>query len=124
MATPAHSKPFLPRITCTQALVAKLYRMMRMTFWLILVTWLLMLFLFCFVLQGSVPSGLDNPIYGYYTPSDDSQIPVKIHKDFGRSFSGIAIARNPKRLRGEAADQDSSAPYQEYQSLLQPDGEK
>ena len=82
------------------------------------------LVLFCFVLQGSVASGLDNPIYGFYTPSDDSQIPVKIHKDFGRSFSGIAIARNPKRLRGEAADQDSSAPYQEYQSLLQPDGEK
>ena len=94
---------------------------MMMTFWLILLHGRIMLSLFCFVLQGSVASGLDNPIYGYYTPSDDSQIPVKTHKDFGRSFSGIAIARNPKR---EAGDQDSSTPYQEYQSLLQPDGKK
>ena len=74
--------------------------------------------------EGSVASGLDNPIYGYYTPSGDSQIPVKTHNDFGQSFSGIAIARNPKRLRSEEGDQDSSTPYQEYQSLLQPDGEK
>lgn len=106
---------------------------MMMTFWLILLQGCIvflnfklfvLIFFFLFFLQGSVASGLDNPIYGYYTPSDDSQIPVKTHKDFGRSFSGIAIARNPKRLRSEAGDQDSSTPYQEYQSLLQPDGKK
>ena len=81
----------------------------------------------CFLLQDSVASGLDNPIYGYNSPKDDSQIPVKTHEDLGQSstfFSGIAIARNPKRFMGEAGDQDSSIPYQEYQSLLQPDGNK
>lgn len=69
---------------------------------------------------------MDNPIYGYYAPtSKDSDIPVTTYGESeATGFSGIAIARHPKysSRAGSASEHDLSTPYEEYQSLITPEG--